>query len=366
MKKSNIPLKVQRELARKSADLRMLLELSTQISSAQKKRTLYNRVVKLFAEVAQTEKSSLMLLDEETKTLHIVAGIGISEEAKRRLKLKIGEGVAGKAAQTGKTVMIGDTVKDSHYKPLHIRRKKVYKTESLLAVPLITKGRIIGVITVSNKVSRQPFIRNDKILLGTLASQAAVAIENAQLYIEAITDGLTELYNHTYFQRRLMEETEKLFRHPAAMALLMVDIDHFKKFNDTYGHPAGDRALASIAHILKQSVRRVDLVARYGGEEFAIILHHTSPANALNVAQRLRKEVEKFDFRVGTTPKGAKRVKMTISIGLSAWEEGMHKEVLIGQADQALYRAKKEGRNRVCVYEDKKRSSFKKGGVRKW
>ena len=349
MSNPKIPVKVKRELERKSADLRLLLELTTQISSAQKRRTLYNRIVKLFAEVAQTEKSSLMLFDEKTSRLHIVAGIGISEEAKRRLKLRIGEGIAGQVAQTGKSMMINDTVGDFRYEPLHIRKKPVHKTESLLSVPLITKGKVIGVITVSNKVSRQPFIRNDRILLGTLASQAAVAIENARLYIEAITDGLTGLYVHTYFQRRLMEEIERLSRHPAPLALLMIDIDHFKKFNDTYGHPAGDRVLTNIARIFKKNVRSGDLVARYGGEEFAIILHHANHLNTLKVAQRLRQAVEGFDFLIEK-----KRVKVTISIGMAVWESGMHKEELINQADQALYRAKREGKNKVCLFKSKK------------
>ncbi|MCK4649523.1 sensor domain-containing diguanylate cyclase, partial [bacterium] len=333
MSNSKIPVNVKKELKQKSADLRLLLKLSTQISSAQKRRTLYNRIVKLFAEVAQTEKSSLMLFNEKTNRLHIVAGIGISKEAKRRLNLRIGEGIAGQVAQTGKFMMINDTVGNSRYKPLPIKRKPVHKTESLLAVPLITKGKVIGVITVSNKVLRQPFIRNDRILLGTLASQAAIAIENARLYIEAITDGLTGLYIHTYFQRRLTEEIERLSRHPAPLALLMVDVDYFKKFNDTYGHQEGDCALRNIARILKKNVRSGDLVARYGGEEFAITTHHTNHSNALNVAQRLRREVNRFDLLVGK-----KRVKVSISIGVAVWKPGIDKEELINQADQALYR----------------------------
>lgn len=245
--------------------------------------------------------------------------------------------------------MINDTVSDSKYKQLYLKRKPIHKTESLLAVPLMTKGKVIGVITVSNKVSRQPFIRNDRILLGALACQAAVAIENARLHIEAITDGLTGLYVHAYFQRRLMEEIESGSRHPIPLALLMIDIDRFKRFNDTYGHQVGDRVLADIACILKKSVRSGDLVARYGGEEFAIILHYVNHANALNVAQRLRHEVENLDFLIEE-----KRVKVTISIGLAVWEVGTHKEELINQADQALYRAKRKGRNRVCVFESSK------------
>ena len=351
MNNPKIPVKVKKELERKSADLRLLLELSTQISSAQKRRILYNRIVKLFAEVAQTEKSSLMLFNEKTNRLHIVAGIGISKEAKRRLNLRIGEGIAGQVAQTGKPMMINDTVGSSRYKPLHIRRKQVHKTESLLAVSLITKGKVIGVITVSNKVSRQPFIRNDRILLGTLANQAAVAIENTQLYVEAITDGLTGLYIHTYFQRRLMEEIKKLSRYPAPLALLIIDVDYFKKFNDTYGHQEGDRVLKNIARIFKKNVRSGDLIARYGGEEFALILPETDDKGARLVAERLRKKVEASNFLQG---KKKKKVKITVSIGVADYRKGMRKEILIGQADQALYRAKREGRNRVCVYKSKK------------
>ena len=129
----------------------------------------------------------------------------------------------------------------------------------------------------------------------------------------------------------------------------MLDIDHFKRFNDTYGHPAGDTVLVNIAHLLQQAIRGADIAARYGGEEFALILPETDAKGAYLLAERLRKKVEDFDFLKGKK----KKVKITVSIGVAGYRKGMRKEVLIGQADQTLYRAKREGRNRVCLFESK-------------
>ncbi len=341
--KSTLLARAKEELDQRVLDLQMIQRLSTKISSKLEKEELLRLIVELFMEVAQVEKGSLMLWDEEREELLIAHGIGISEEAKRTLRLKMGEGVAGKALEEKRPIMISDTLRDTWYKPLKME-KKVHKTETLLSLPLIVKGEGIGVITLSNKVSRQPFIRRDEELLSTLASHAAVAVQNAILYEKAIHDGLTGLYTHTFFQNRLEEETEKARKYRAPLSLLMMDIDHFKGFNDTYGHPAGDRVLVDIAQITKEAIRGADIPARYGGEEFALILPETDGQGAFKLAERLRKKVEGFDFLE------EEKVKITISIGVASYQEGMRKETLISQADQALYRAKKEGRNRVSLF----------------
>lgn len=163
---------------------------------------------------------------------------------------------------------------------------------------------------------------------------------------KAIHDGLTGLYTHNFFQDYLEQEAKKAERYGTPLSLLMVDIDYFKKFNDTYGHPAGDRVLVNIARLLKETIREGDIAARYGGEEFILILPGTDDKGACLLAGRLREKVQAFDFLKGKK----KGVEITVSIGVTNYREGIHKEELIEQADQALYRAKREGRNRVCVY----------------
>jgi len=347
--KSTLLSRAKEELDQRVLDLQMLQRLSTKISSKLEREDLLRLIVELFMEVARVEKGSLMLWDEKKKRLSIAYGIGISEEARQHLRLKRGEGIAGKVFEKKKPMVINDTLRDRRYKSLNTK-KKSQGTETLLALPLVTKGEGVGVIALSNRVSRQPFIRRDEELLSTLASHAAIAIQNAILYEQAIHDGLTGLYAHTFFQNYLEQEMRKAKRYETPLSLLMLDIDHFKRFNDTYGHPAGDTVLVNIAHLLKQAIRGADIAARYGGEEFALILPDTDAKGAYLLAERLRKKVQAFDFLKGKK----KRVRITMSIGVVDYRKGMRKEVMIGQADQALYSAKREGRNRVCLYTSKK------------
>ncbi len=346
--KSTLLARAKEELDQRVLDLQMLQRLSTKISSNLEREELLRLIVGLFMEVAQVEKGSLMLWHEKKKRLYIAYGTGISEEARKHLRLKIGEGIAGSVFEKKKLMVINDTLRDRRYKTLKTE-KKLHRTETLLALPLVAKGEGVGVITLSNKVSRQPFIRRDEELLSTLASHAAIAIQNAMLYEQAIHDGLTGLYAHTFFQNYLEQEMGKAKRYETPLSLLMLDIDHFKRFNDTYGHPAGDTVLVNIARLLKQAIRGADIAARYGGEEFALILPETDAKGACLLAERLRKKVQGFDFLKGKK----KRVKITMSIGVAGYKKGMRKEVLIGQADQSLYRAKREGRNKVCLFKSK-------------
>lgn len=172
-------------------------------------------------------------------------------------------------------------------------------------------------------------------------------LENIRLYKMAITDSLTGLYVHRYFQIKLAEERERAFRYGLPLSLIVTDIDHFKKFNDNYGHQIGDRVLKAVAECLQQSCRVSDTVARYGGEEFAIILPHTDREDSLKLAERLRVAVEenKVPYKDGF-------LTVTISLGVMTAEPGekLDNQTMVKQADQALYQAKERGRNRVVAY----------------
>jgi diguanylate cyclase (GGDEF)-like protein len=184
-----------------------------------------------------------------------------------------------------------------------------------------------------------------------LAGQAGIAVENARLYetTERLsrTDGLTLLYNHRFFQERIREEFKRSDRFRQTLALLMIDVDDFKRINDTFGHQAGDRVLRRIARVLRESLRAVDVAARYGGDEFAIILPDTDLREASEVAERLRRSVEKHPFFVGGTS-----VTLTLSLGAAARlpQSPVLSEELIKMADHALFQAKTGGRNTVATY----------------
>lgn len=170
----------------------------------------------------------------------------------------------------------------------------------------------------------------------------------------ANVDGLTNLYNHRYFQMSLDQEISRCMRNGSTISLLLLDIDHFKKFNDTYGHQAGDFVLAKFAAILKDNVREHDVVSRYGGEEFVIILPETSSENACTVAEKLRLAVETATF-----DDNRETYNVTASFGVScatpATEDDFSKDSLISQADTALYEAKNKGRNQYALYTPKKK-----------
>jgi len=189
----------------------------------------------------------------------------------------------------------------------------------------------------------------DSLIVSAVASELVVAVENSRLYKLtkrlAITDELTGLFNYRHLQHRLDEETGRARRYSKHLSLLMVDVDDFKLFNDSYGHLAGDTALAELAEVMRKSVREVDLVARYGGEEFSVLLPETDAAGAYSVAEKIREAIALHAF---ADPDGVRCCRLSVSIGLATFpSHADDKEPLLREADDALYAAKNGGKNRV-------------------
>jgi two-component system cell cycle response regulator len=238
----------------------------------------------------------------------------------------------------------------------HPMRIKDY--ESLLVLPLLVKDEVIGTFTVGAKRAGA-FPSDRREMLGVIANQVAISMQNARMYEvveeQATTDGLTGLVNHRTFQERFSSMLGRADRRSFAVSMLLTDIDHFKKVNDTYGHPTGDEVLRRVAVILKASARKIDIVARYGGEEFAIVLEGTDRAGALQLAERIRQEVSQQSF---ASPQGAFQV--TLSIGVACYpDDARDKTEIIARADQSLYAAKHGGRNRTVCYADIDRGKLK-------
>ena len=253
-------------------------------------------------------------------------------------------------------------------------RQGAGEASGCIAVPLLIRDRLEGYIEAVDAGARR-FAEDEVELVQVLANQAAVALQNGRLYetlkLQAITDGLTGLHNHRYFYERLEEEVAKSKRYGAPLSLLMLDLDDFKRFNDAYGHLAGDQVLREIADILQRQLRRqIDVVARYGGEEFAVILPSTPLAGAQVVGDRLQRQVsvcvededgaaelvgERIRAHVAKTLFGddaeERGVSITVSIGAATFPDNApDAEGLVRAADKALYLAKRLGKNRVEIF----------------
>ena len=216
--------------------------------------------------------------------------------------------------------------------------------EHALVVPIQRTGQLMGAMELYLNAWRE-LTEDQADLLNGVASQAAIAIRHAQLFAaqeeNALTDELTKLPNRRALAQRFLQEMQRAKRHKNAIAFLMIDLDHFKQVNDTYGHLNGDAVLAELAQILAGSARESDVCARYGGEEFALILHETTESGAKILAERIRAKVAAATFPGG--------LKLTISVGVAATDDAALFTQLMDRADQALYAAKQGGRNQVRV-----------------
>jgi diguanylate cyclase (GGDEF)-like protein len=222
-------------------------------------------------------------------------------------------------------------------------------THSFLKVfPLSWKNEAMGAIVVAGDADFLPPSTVD--MLQVIVDHAAIATVNARMYEHmqrmATTDGLTGLVNHRHFQKLFEDQLRRAERFRRHCSLVLIDLDHFKSVNDTYGHPMGDKVLRRVAEILQATARKIDVVARYGGEEFALLLDETDAAGAGQTAERIRTavEVETFQAHQGS-------FRCTLSMGIATYpQSAQSKASLLDCADQALYRAKKEGRNRVVTF----------------
>ena len=297
------------------------------------------------AELLKAERSSLLVFDEDSRKFQVKALLGadssfIGENA-------IGERIARHVFETAQPIAIADISQSGIPIDTDVRH---YKTPSFLSSPIKLGEKVVGVMNFADRASGESFDRASLELFDAIAPQIAIAIDRAELKERAgqfeqlsVTDALTGLLNRRYMEQRLMEETRRSNRYGYPMSFMMLDVDEFKAYNDNFGHPAGDEALKLVAFKVRETLRSADVAARFGGEEFAILLPQTTSREAITIADRIRANIEQTIFP---------HRPVTISIGVSSCSAELCRDAdLVVAADQALYRAKRGGRNRVFAFE---------------
>jgi diguanylate cyclase (GGDEF)-like protein len=264
--------------------------------------------------------------------------------------------VSGKVFSSGESMLVTDLNADQRLKEMAPTR---YKTSSFISVPVISNGAPVAVLNITDRHDRTVFSENDLGLAELLADVTALSLERhrfirniEELQKESVTDALTGLGNRRHFERRMQSEISRARRFGQSLSLILLDIDDFKNYNDTFGHPAGDEALKVLAQAMQDNVRSIDDVVRYGGEEFAVIFPQTPIDLATVVAERIRAAANEMDIKgINELPRG----KFSVSIGVASYpRDARDEKELLNHADIALYVAKSEGKDRIVVFEPMK------------
>ena len=388
-------LAADRDAAFAEADRDLLTEASAQVLRAVQAEQVFRAVERAKYEHERFYQAAALLgraltvervletaFDAAAAIVDYDAGvIALYDKAKSRHKvaaMRVREGGAGMLDEKAlldlefkdNAGLASMVVKNRHYLPaggeprevtaaIYTRKIAFDDARSLLVLPLLVADEAIGTLTLVARTEKR-FGKDVREMLAVIANQVGVSLQNGLLYRKmetmATTDGLTGLTNHRSFQERFEDMIQRATRHNHKVALLLCDIDFFKKVNDGYGHPVGDEVLRRVARVLQEVPRKIDIPARYGGEEFVVVLDNVDLAQAHAVAERIRIEISKV---VVDTEKGP--LSVTESIGIAAFpEDGRDRATLIERADLALYHAKHTGRNRVVTWQESVAAKAKK------
>lgn len=323
--------------------LSTIQNISKTISSSLEKEKIAHQVVTALKEAFGYTHISIYFLEEDY--LRLAAETGYPKEMVIE-KIHISQGVSGRAIRT-KTVQF---IEDAAQEDVFLRADHTVTSE--ICVPLIKEDTALGTLNVEADNARK-LTQTDVTLLTAIASPLAIALDNARLHEQikkmATTDAVTGLSNRHVFEQALASEVERAERLGLYVSLIIFDIDGFKEFNDTYGHPAGDARLKGMAEIVKANLRKYDIAARYGGDEFAIILSNSNEQNALLFAKRLLAAAQ-----VGaphTTDEHSPGYTLSIGVATFPQDAATHTELLIA-ADHAALRAKHLGKNQIKLASD--------------
>jgi diguanylate cyclase (GGDEF)-like protein len=314
----------------------------------------YHMILTKFREILSAGRSSLMVLNEESGELCLEAALGSGPDAVGSVRLRLGDPVAGFVLSTGQPMLVKDVETDRR---LRSPRPGRYRGNSFISFPITVGSRRVGVVNLTDRIDGTPFKDDDVAMLELMSPNLALIIDRTEWHKKAetyqrmsLTDPLTSLPNRRYLEDRLFEEVERSKRYGTPLSFMIIDVDHFKTFNDIHGHTNADRVLIRTGQILRSSIRAIDTSARFAGDEFCIVLPETELEAAAAIAERLRASVNRTEIR---TEQSELIGNVTISVGVSSFSQSRQSPLAVIQAaDRALYQAKTAGRNCVAVYGD--------------
>jgi diguanylate cyclase (GGDEF)-like protein len=319
--------------------LDVLLELTRDLAQGRPLEDSLHLITEAALRLLPGNHASIRLLDESRSEL--LAGARSGEGADEApLVFKQGEGLAGWVAEHGALVRVGEAAADPRFKA---GTGQGFDIRAMLAVPLWSTGKVVGVLSTTSAVP-DAFSDDDELMARLLANCCVAPLEKARLERLALTDHHTRAFNQRYLAPCLEAAIERARQGVAPLALLLMDLDHFKRVNDAHGHAVGDVVLRGFVDRVRECVRRGDVLIRRGGEEFILVMPDTPEETARVVAERIRQRLRKRPVRAGP----GLRVSQTVSIGVAAYG-GESAALLEQRADAAMYAAKEAGRDRVVV-----------------
>src|SRR6267142_1716457 len=333
---------------RKVQELVIFHDVAKALTSSLDLDSILQTIMEKMAEYFKPDNWSLLMVDEEREELYFAIVVGEAAETLKNVRLKVGEGIAGWVAKHGERVVVPDVYTDPRFAK-RIDEMTQWETRSIICVPLRSKLRVLGVIQLVN-VSMENFTDQESFFLQSICDYAAIAIENARSVEKiqelTITDDCTGLYNARHLYKTLETEVYRSARYGYEFTVLFLDLDHFKRVNDTHGHLVGSKLLAEVGYFIKSHLRLIDFAFRYGGDEFVILLPQTSKEAALIVARRLLEQMRVLQF--------LKQEKLNLpvraSLGLATYpEDAKSAHEIIRQADEMMYAVKNSTRDNIAV-----------------
>ena len=334
---------------RAAGEVAVFHELGKALTSTLQLDQVLQTIMEKIEEFLHPDTWSLLLVDEAKKELYFELAIGKGAPALKDVRIKLGQGIAGWVAEQGQVVIVPDVTKDTRFFS-KVDEKTQTETRSIVAVPVRFRDTCLGVIELVNCVGPNGFDDRDLTLLEALADFAAIALENARhvqrIHELTITDDCTNLFNARHMNFMLETEVYRAQRHGFEFSLVFIDLDYFKKVNDTHGHLMGSKLLAEIGQFVKSHCRLIDFAFRYGGDEFVVLLPQTSKENACLVARRLHRQIGEM---VWLQSEGL-NVRITASMGVAAFpSDAKTKEEVMHLADEAMYAVKNSTRDGVAA-----------------